>query len=202
MKRITYIFLLFMFIPFGWADAGETGPTDSLKPVLNDLMTVLSDPGFKGEDHLAERRLKIMNSIGRGFNFREMSKRVLGKTWRTLDETQKDYFTQLMTKLLENVYIGKLEGYSDQIVEFVAEKIKGDRAQVTTYLVNEGIKIPVHYIMKKAEGPWMVYDINIEGVSLVRNYQQQFKSILRKEKYNGLVKVLEEKNRSFLKTGN
>ena len=128
-----------------------------------------------------------------------MSKRVLGKTWRSIDEEQKDYFTELMTKLMENVYIGKLEGYSDQTVEFIAEKIKGDRAQVTTYLVDHGNKIPVYYIMKKAENLWMVYDINIEGVSLVRNYQQQFKSIVRKDKFEGLVKVLEEKNRSFLK---
>ena len=199
MRKIFYVFILLLVFPIAHAGAVESGPTGSLDPILHDLMNILADQNLKGDEHLTERRSKIMASIERGFNFREMSKRVLGKTWLSLDKAQKDNFTELMTKLLENVYIGKLEGYSDQTVEFVAETIKGDRAQVTTYLVNQGTKIPVHYIMKKTDTLWMVYDINIEGVSLVRNYQQQFKSIVMKDKFEGLVKVLEEKNRSFLK---
>jgi phospholipid transport system substrate-binding protein len=147
---------------------------------------------------MVERREKIMSLIKRGFDFREMSQRVLGPTWRQIDDQEKDNFTALMTKLLENVYIGKLEGYSGQQLEFVAETVKDDRAQVTTLIENDNAKIPVHYIMKKTDSGWMVYDINIEGVSLVRNYQEQFKSILRTENYQGLVKVLQEKNRSFL----
>ncbi len=198
MRKILYISMLLLIFPLARANGGENGPTDTLKPVLNELMAILGDESLKGDKYLGERRLKIMTSIERGFNFREMSKRVLGRTWRTIDDQQKDYFTELMTKLLENVYIGTLETYSDQTVEFIAEKIKGSRAQVTTLFVNKGVKIPVHYIMKRVEGIWMVYDINIEGVSLVRNYQEQFKSILRKKKFEGLVKVLEEKNRSFL----
>ena len=199
MRKIFYVFILLLVFPIAHAGAVESGPTGSLDPILHDLMNILADQNLKGDEHLTERRSKIMASIEKGFNFREMSKRVLGKTWLSLDKAQKDNFTELMTKLLENVYIGKLEGYSDQTVEFVAETIKGDRAQVTTYLVNQGTKIPVHYIMKKTDTLWMVYDINIEGVSLVRNYQQQFKSIVMKDKFEGLVKVLEEKNRSFLK---
>ncbi|RPH40365.1 MAG: ABC transporter substrate-binding protein, partial [Desulfobulbaceae bacterium] len=62
---------------------------------------------------------------------------------------------------------------------------------------NKGVKIPVHYILNLNDSKWMVYDINIEGVSLVRNYMEQFKTILRKEKFAGLIKVLEEKNESF-----
>lgn len=176
----------------------DLGPTETLKPVLQDLTAVLADQNFKGKEHLAERRSKIMSQIKRGFDFREMSKRVLGPTWREIDDKEKDNFTTLMTKLLENVYVGKLEGYSGETVEFVAEAVKDDRAQVTTLIENQDTKIPVHYIMRKIDSKWMVYDINIEGVSLVRNYQEQFKSILRTEKYAGLVKVLQDKNRSFL----
>ena len=128
-----------------------------------------------------------------------MSKRILGKTWRQLDDQQRNHFTVQMTKLLENVYIGKLEGYSGQEIEFVEEIVKGDRAQVTTLVENDNVKIPLHYIMQKTASGWMVYDINIEGVSLVNNYREQFKSILRKDDYQGLVQVLEDKNRAFLK---
>ncbi len=198
MKKILLLFSLLCVVSIGFAWAGEISPTEVLKPVLNDLTSVLGDPNLKGNEHLVERRKKIMSLIKRGFDFQEMSKRVLGKTWREIDDKEKDNFTALMTKLLENVYIGKLEGYSGETVEFVAETVKDDRAQVTTLIENNAVKLPVHYIMKKTDSGWMVYDINIEGVSLVRNYQEQFKSILRTEKYEGLVKVLQDKNQSFL----
>lgn len=197
MKKTLLLFVVLFSLLFGIAGAKEITPTNELKPVLKDLTAVLSDENLKGKEHLVERRDKIMMLIKRVFDFREMSKRVLGKKWREIDEKEKDNFTALMTKLLENVYIGKLETYSGQQVEFVAETVKGERAQVTTLIENEGIQIPVHYIMRKDDSSWLVYDINIEGVSLVRNYQEQFKSILRKDDYQGLVKVLEDKNRSF-----
>ena len=200
MKKYSCFFILLMTFSFTQAHGTGNGPTADLRPALDGLMAVLGDKSLAGEEHFQERREKIMTAIKSGFNFREMSKRVLGKTWRSIDDSQQDYFTELMTKLLENVYVGKLEGYSEQSVEFKNEVIKGKRAQVSTIIKSWGGDMPVHYIMKETENRWMVYDINIEGVSLVRNYQQQFKSILRKEKYEGLVKVLEEKNRSFLTT--
>lgn len=202
MKKYICSFILLLTFFFTQAYGAGNGPTADLKPALDGLMAVLGDKSLKGDEHLKERREKIMTSIKTGFNFREMSKRVLGKTWRSIDDSQRDYFTGLMTKLLENVYVGKLEGYSEQSVEFKNEVIKGRRAQVSTIIKSWGGDLPVHYIMKETENHWMVYDINIEGVSLVRNYQQQFKSILRKEKYEGLVKVLEKKNKSFLTTDN
>lgn len=196
-KKLLILFVVVMMFPAGCLWATAQSPTADLKPVLEDLTSILGDASLKGDEHLEERRGKIMSHIKQGFDFREMSKRVLGKTWNEIDDKEKDNFTTLMTKLLENVYIGKLESYSGQTIEFAAESVKGDRAQVSTYLENAGVKIPVHYIMRKAEPRWLVYDINIEGVSLVRNYQEQFKAILRQDKYEGLVKVLEDKNRSF-----
>lgn len=188
-----------MFIGMAWAE--EITPTAALKPVLDDLTVVLEDESLKGREHRDERRDKIMSLIKRGFSFEEMSQRILGKTWRHITDQERDRFTVLMTKLLENVYIGKLEGYSGQTIEFDAETVKGNRAQVTTLVENNNEKIPVHYIMNKTDSGWMVYDINIEGVSLVSNYREQFKSILRKDDFEGLVTMLEDKNRSFLEEG-
>lgn len=194
-------FVFFCMIGVFWAGLGcavaSGGPTDDIKPVLADLTGVLADDSLKGEAKTKERRGKIMSLIKRGFDFREMSKRVLGPTWRDISDAERDHFTSLMITLLENVYIGKLEGYSGQTIEYADEKIRADRAQVTTYLMHGKAKIPVHYIMRKTPERWMVYDINIEGVSLVRNYQEQFKSILRSDSFAGLVKTLEEKNQSF-----
>ncbi len=198
MKKILLLLGILCSLSVGTVLATEPSPTSVLKPVLDDLTAVLGDNNLKGKVHLTERRDKIMSIIKSEFDFREMCKRVLGTTWRQIDDKEKDRFTKIMTKLLENVYIGKLEGYSGQTIEFVGEIVKGDRAQVTTLIENGDKKIPVHYIMKKTDSGWMVYDINIEGVSLVSNYKEQFKSILRTDDYNGLVKILQDKNRSFL----
>jgi phospholipid transport system substrate-binding protein len=161
------------------------------------LTSVLADPELKGDHRKAERRAKIMSSIKKGFDFNEMCQRILGGTWHEISPDERARFTELMTKLLENVYIGKLETYSGQTIGYVSERVKGKRAQVSTLIEDNNLKIPVHYIMALENEKWMVYDINIEGVSLVRNYMQQFKSILRTEKFQGLIKVLEEKNQSF-----
>ncbi|MFH0780776.1 MAG: ABC transporter substrate-binding protein [Pseudomonadota bacterium] len=193
-----YIALLILLLLFGYnVQAAEKGPTDDLKPILQDLTAILGDTTLKGDEHRTERREKIMSLIKHGFDFREMSKRVLGRTWQDISDKERDNFTRLMTKLLENVYIGKLESYSGQTLEYTGEAIKEDRGQVSVLLDNGGVKIPIHYIMRKGDTTWMVYDINIEGVSLVRNYQEQFKAILRKDNYEGLIKVMEEKNNSF-----
>ena len=172
-------------------------PTEELKPKLNQVMSVITDASLAGEDRKKERRAKIMAIVKQGFDFTEMSKRVLGKPWNDIDQQQRDHFQRLFTNLLENAYIGKLEGYSGQEIVFTDERVKGKKAVVSTTIEHQGATLPMHYIMiDQAEG-WMVYDINIEGVSLVQNYREQFKHILRKEKFEGLVKLLEEKNASF-----
>ncbi len=197
IKKIFILISTFFFLSSSTLQAVEKSPTADLQPTLQGLTAILADTTLKGDDHRTERREKIMSLIKHGFDFREMSKRVLGKTWNDIDDKERDNFTALMTKLLENVYIGKLESYSGQTIEYTAESIKEDRGQVSVLLDNDGLKIPIHYIMRKSEVRWMVYDINIEGVSLVRNYQEQFKAILRKDNYQGLIKILEEKISSF-----
>lgn len=196
-RRVRLIVLVVFFLSANLVLADD-GPMAQLRPTLSKLTSVLSDPGLKGDSHKIERRAKIMNSIKVGFDFREMSKRILGSTWRDISEAEREEFITQMTKLLENAYIGKLETYSGQTIGYVSERVKGDRAQVSTLIEDEGLKIPVHYIMTRNGAKWMVYDINIEGVSLVRNYNQQFRSILRTEDFGGLMKVLREKNDSFL----
>jgi len=198
LTLLTTITLVSLVIP---VHAAEPGPSDQLKPILDQLIVILDDDSLKGKSNKKERRSQIMAIISSGFDFREMSRRVLGRTWNDIPDEQKDYFVIQMTKLLENVYVGKLETYTGQTVEFVAERVKGKRAQVTTLIEDQGVKLPVHYIMQKETDRWMVYDINIEGVSLIRNYMEQFRSILRTEKYQGLIKIIEDKNKSFAENG-
>ena len=176
-------------------------PQDQLKPTIDKMIQVLNDQSLKGDAKRAERRAKIMEIAHERFDFEEMSKRALGKEWRRRTPEERKKFVQLFTQLLEHAYIGKLEGYSGRNVTFLDQRIKGKRAVVQTTVTHNGKEIPVYYVMILKGDTWMVYDIIIEGVSLLRNYIEQFKSILRKEKYEGLVKQLKEKIKKLEESG-
>lgn len=195
ITAIIFIFLSIVAAVPMYADQG--GPTEQLKPTLQKLINIVKDPKFAGDAMKKERRDLIMTIVASSFNFSEMSKRVLGATWLEISNEEKESFTVQMTKLLENNYIGQLENYSGNSVEYIGERVKGNLAQVSTLIENNGSDYPVHYIMSKEGDTWMVYDINIEGVSLIRNYRAEFKSILRQQNFEGLMQTLIVKNKSF-----
>ena len=186
---------------FGSSNAQAASPTEDFKPYLEGIVKVITNPEYAGDANKDLRRDKVMEVAKQAFDFTTMSKLVLGKTYRTLTAEQRAYFEELFTKLLENAYVGKLEGYTEQVTRYEGERIKGKKAEVITLVENQGVVIPVSYIMLSTDTGWKVYDIKIEGVRLLRNYKAQFKSILRKEKFEGLVRTLEEKNASFGKGG-
>lgn len=200
LRTAAALFAAFFLLQAPAVFAESENPTEQLKPTLQELVDILSDPSLEGEENKKKRRDLIMSTISKRFDFRKMSKRVLGSTWRDISEKDRDDFTAEMTKLLENNYIGQLENYSGETVEYVGERVRDDRAQVSTLIESKGNQYPVHYIMNLEDGKWMVYDINIEGVSLIRNYRAEFKSILRRQNYEGLIKTLEKKNASFEKS--
>jgi len=201
MIRKPLVFLLVCFVIFcAHVAVASSSPTDSLRPTLEGVIDVIRDPNLAGVDHKKVRREKVMAIATRGFDFTEMSKRALGAAWRDLSQEERQYFEELFTKLLENAYIGKLEGYSGQEIVYQDERIKGNRAAVATIVKSsDTAPFSVSYVMLQNGSDWLVYDLNIEGVSFLRNYSEQFKSILRKDKFAGLVKILEEKNETFEK---
>jgi phospholipid transport system substrate-binding protein len=169
------------------------GPTLQLRPFIEKLQSILTDPELQGEEKRVRRREKVMASASEHFDFHEMSKRVLGKTWRMLSKEEQEYFVTLFASLLKHAYITKIENYAKQKVEFKRQRIKGKRSQVITTLTDRNGTITVSYIMMLKNDVWKVYDIVVEGVSLVRNYMSQFREILRKEGYASLLKRVDEK---------
>lgn len=179
-------------VPFALA-AQSLDPTEQLRPFVYKIVSILTDPALQGEEMSLTRRDKALKAASNRIDFKEMSKRVLGKKWRQLDPNEKENFVSLFTKLVEHAYIGKIEGYSQQKIEFENQRIKGKRAQVNTKIVDTENVVSVSYIMLLEDNRWMVYDIVVEGVSLVRNYMEQFRAILRKDGYPSLVKQVEVK---------
>jgi len=167
-------------------------PTEQMKPFVNKMTKILAEADFKNDRQcsICQRLIDISRER---FDYNEMSKRVLGKAWRKLSKDEKENFIDLFTELLQYAYVGKIQNYAGQSIEFKGQRIKGKRAEVKTEIVDRNKTIPVSYIMLLEGDQWMVYDVVAEGVSLIRNYMEQFREILRKEQYSGLVKQIEKK---------
>ncbi len=176
----------------GSALAATPDPTEQLKPFLDKIVAQLKSDAFQ-QDTTCGQCQQIIDIASEHFDFREMSKRVMGKQWRTLTGEQRNEFVALFTKLLQYAYIGEVDDYVDRKIEFKKQRIKGKRAEVKTLLVEGDTTIPVSYIMILKGDKWMVYDIVVEGVSLIRNYMEQIRSVLRDEKYAGLIALLDKK---------
>ena len=189
---LSVVLTLFLSVFHGSALAATPDPTKQLKPFLEKIVAELKSEDFKQEPMFRQCE-RIVVVASEHFDFREMSKRVMGKQWRTLTDEERDGFVKLFTDLLQYAYIGSLDEYVDREVIYKKQRIKGKRAEVKTLLVDDDKTIPVSYIMILRGDKWMVYDIVVEGVSLIRNYMEQIRSVLRDEKFSGLITMLEKK---------
>ena len=169
-------------------------PTEKIKDTPEKILSIVTDPDLKGPDRGKERRALIRDVVDERFDWEELSRRALARHWRKLNEEQKKEFIILFGKLLERTYLDRVEGYSGEQVTYVNEVIEGEYALVEIkVLTTKGTEIPVNYKLRKKGEDWRVYDIAIEGVSLVNNYRVQFNDIITKSSYEELVKKLQEK---------
>ncbi len=176
----------------GVLSAAAPDPTQQLKPFIDKITSILASSSFENESR-RDICQRVIDVAPEGFDFREMSKRVLGKQWRDLDAKQQEDFVALFMRLLQWAYIGKIEEYAGQSVEFVDQRVRGNRAEVKTLLVDAQRTVPVSYIMLLKKEQWKVYDVVVEGVSLIRNYMEQFRDILRTEGFPVLVEKIKKK---------
>ena len=169
--------------------AGVPDPTEQFRPFIDKVTDVLADSELKKLPK-KEQSQRVIKVVRERFDFREMSKRVLGRHWRTLSDAEKTRFEDLFTQLLQYAYVGKIEEYSGQKVEFKQQRIRGERAEVQTLLVDANRTIPVSYILQLQGNQWMAYDVVVEGVSLIRNYMEQFQQIINSDGYPKLVEQI------------
>ncbi|MEW6426609.1 MAG: ABC transporter substrate-binding protein [Thermodesulfobacteriota bacterium] len=182
------------FLLGGAVGAGAAAdPRTSMQATVDAIMGVLQDPQLAGQQHLTEKKNKVIALVQERFDFREMSQRTLGAEWRRLNGGEQDEFVGRFTSLLQNTYINKVETYSDEKVTFREHEIRGDKAVVATSVLRKGVETPVVYRMFRKGDDWYVYDVVIEGVSLLSNYRTQFSSILRKESFSSLLARIDEK---------
>jgi phospholipid transport system substrate-binding protein len=188
----TMLALAFTLIAVNGASAGA--PTDQLRGAVDSVLTTLSDPEMKKESKTAERRRRIRAAANEIFDFPEISRRALATHWQARTPAERQEFAALFSDLLESSYISKIESYSGEKIQYLAETNEGNLAIVRTRIVGkQGIETPVDYRMLLQDGRWRAYDVTIEGVSLVANYRAQFNSIIQRSGYADLIARLKAK---------
>lgn len=166
-------------------------PTEQIRGTIDRTIGILKDPALSGKDKKEERRDLLRKEIEPAFDFQEMSKRSLGANWRDRTPEERDRFIGLFRELLENSYLGKIESYRGEEIRYGKETVDGPYAQVKTFVVTtRGQEIPVDYRLFSDGGRYRVYDVVIEGISLVNNYRSQFNSILQKSSFAELMEKL------------
>ena len=186
LKRLIPVVTLIGFLCAGSiAAAGDA--QDQLKISMDKVIALLSDDSLKAPEKTLERRGMIFDVLRGCFDYAEMGKRSLGRHWKDISEEDQDKFVDAFSKLMQNSYILKIERYSDEQVIFKGERTKGKYYYVYTDIVSSEKKIPINYSMHAVGNNWLVYDVIIEGVSLVKNYRTQFAQTMQKESFAGLM---------------
>ena len=167
-------------------------PTDQLRTQVDQVVRVLDDPALKAS---TARRDAVRKIAGEVFDYNEMAKRALGTHWAPRTPEQKQEFVSLFSDLLDRAYFSKIEQYQGEKVRYGTETVDGDQATVKTMIVTpSGSEVPLDYRMHRLDGRWSVYDVSIQGVSLVANYRTQFNRVVTTESYESLVQKLKDKD--------
>ena len=185
------LFLVFGSLIFlhGLAASATMTPTDQVRGAVDAVLSTLK---LENLDRGAKRE-KIRSSLQQIFYYRAMSQRTLATNWRKASPAEKASFVKLFSTLLENTYMGKIEAYTDERVEYVGEKIKGKKAIVDTLIVTGSVNIPISYKTVLKDEKWLIYDVVVEEVSLISNYRSSYKAIVKKEGMDGLLSKMEQK---------
>lgn len=171
--------------------------TEAVKSSIEQVVGLLEDKELKKADRVMERRQRLQKIFNDRFSYEEMSKRSLGAHWNNLNETQRQQFVDLFRQLLARSYTGTIEGYSGERFQYLGERNEGEYAEVRTKLLSRKGEIPINYRLFSKSGEWQVYDIVVDGISMVSNYRAQFTKIIRASSYEDLVQKLQNKSEVF-----
>jgi phospholipid transport system substrate-binding protein len=191
------IFALIINVLLGSAALWAGPPTEIARQVIERALEALKEPGAS-----EAKRRKVKAIVDPYFDYQEMAKRSLGPTWGKLNATQRQEFVALFAELLEASYSDKIEKYAQRVkIDYTGEILDGNIAEVRTVVVRANDRIPLNYRLLDADGTWKVYDVVIEGVSLVSNYRTQFSKIIHESSYAELVRRLKTKVSELTRAG-
>ena len=191
LNLILFAVLLISPLPV-YADGAKA----TVEAQINKMLAKMQQPAFK-ELSKDAKLTEIRNVINEVFDYKQLSRRTLGREWKKFKPEQQTEFIDLFSKLLENVYADRILAYTHEKIQFGKEtELKKGRVEVESYIITlDNTKVPLFYRMSNKSGQWLVYDVVIEGVSMIKNYRGQFRQILSKKKPEDLLQTLREKTK-------
>jgi len=193
MRRIIF------FVAAVWSlsmacQASAGAPMTVVKSGVDEVLATLRPASGQPAPSESARKDKIRSVADSLFDYEALAYFTLGGKWSKLNAVQQKEFTDLYRRLLEQVYMAKILGYTDEQVDFEKETmLPNHRAEVSASIVTSSGKIPMVYRMLEKNGQWRVYDVVIEGISIVRNYRAQFHDILTKNTPQQMIEILRKK---------
>ena len=188
------VILSLVFLMWVCLALGVEAPTAVVKNTIDEVIRLVTDKKLNVPDQVSNRRRLLEETIGKNFDFEEMAKRSLAVHWKGRNASEHQEFVTLFRKLLSNTYAGKIENYSGETVNYLKERLKGGYAEVQTNMDSAKTEISLDYRLILKGSTWRVYDVVVNGVSLVKNYRSQFARIIRRSSYEDLVITLREKS--------
>lgn len=171
------------------AHAQQPGPGERIQQAVDTFLGILQDDSLSRED----RNARIREEAFRLFDERAMAQSVLSTNWRQATPEQQDEFQDLFAQLLESTYIDRLDAYTNQTARVLGEQVNGTRATVNTVVITDTANVPVSYRLRQLQEGWVVYDVEVENVSLVNSYRETYLSVVRREGMDGLLQQMRDK---------
>jgi phospholipid transport system substrate-binding protein len=196
--RHTVLLALIVLFGLAWVHGASAGPpTDQLRDGVQHVVQILKDPELMGDAKAPERSAAVNKVADEIFDFGETAKRALGPHWAQRTPAERDEFVRLFTELVQQTYLSKVNQYNSEMT-FQGDEVDGNQAVVrTTLLLGKGSQMALDYRMHHPRDRWQVYDLSIDGISLVASYRSQFNKIVRTDSYEGLVARLKTRQVGF-----
>jgi phospholipid transport system substrate-binding protein len=195
VRRWTIMLLSVVWLSsMGLAIAGE--PMDVIRQTTDQTIKILDDPQLQGPEKQAERLERLRKMADEAFDWQEMARRALATHWRERTPQQQQEFIGLFKDLVERTYLNRLDSAAGERQEIVYgdEQTRDSQSVVKTKVITKRkTQVPIDYRLHKVDGRWKIYDVLIEGVSLVNNYRSQFNDILSRSSYDELIQKMKSR---------
>ena len=189
LNRALRLCIMAVALSFTTGAIAASSPTEDVRTSVDAILLILQNDELDKQ----QKRAEISKIVSERFDFRAMSQRTLATNWKKTSDEEKKQFTELFSQLIESSYVGRIEAYTNEKVEYPGEKVKGKKAVVETLIITSSADIPVNYRMYHKGDQWLVYDVIIEGVSLISNYRSSYQEIMKDEGFDGLLNKMQAK---------
>jgi len=175
-----------------YADAGALQSTQEF---VNQALKIMANK----QTPVADRERQLRELIEPRFDFTEMARQALGRHWRSLKPDQRQDFADVFKGFMESAYLSRIGDYAGQRVEFIKQSSLGaGYAQVNSNIVQPGkASIPVNYMLEQTDGNWRVYDVTVDNISIIQNYQNQFNRVINENGFDKLLADLKAKQQQL-----